>query len=41
MAAVAAVRTACRNIFFTTEGNVAVAALAASDIDSRSVCKHE
>ena len=39
--AVSAVRPAAGHIFFSAEGDVAVAALAASDIDSRSVCKHE
>ena len=39
--AVSAVGAAVWHIFFSAEGNMAVATLAASDIDSRSVCEHE
>ena len=38
--AVTAVGSACRHIFFTPERNVPVAALPASYINFRSVCKH-
>ena len=37
---VSAVRAAVGYIFFSAEGNVTVPALTASDINSRSVCKH-